>query len=136
MRIGTLARTTGTTPDAIRFYERHGCLPAPGRGPNGYREYSDADAERVRLLVGLRRLDLQLDHAAELAGLCADGHCDRVSLELREALASKRIELRRRVDELEHLDRWLAHLEGDLSAGASPGPLITLGKEDEHVHTM
>ena len=49
MRIGALAERLGTTPHAIRFYERRGLLPAPRRGDNSYREYSEADAERLRL---------------------------------------------------------------------------------------
>lgn len=43
MRIGTLAHQLGTTPHAIRFYERRGLLPAPRRGSNRYREYTEAD---------------------------------------------------------------------------------------------
>ena len=50
MRIGTLTQRLGTTTHAVRFYERHGLLPAPERTENGYREYSEADAERLRLL--------------------------------------------------------------------------------------
>ena len=41
MRIGTLANRLGTTPHAIRFYERRGLLPAPGRSGNRYREYTE-----------------------------------------------------------------------------------------------
>jgi MerR family transcriptional regulator, copper efflux regulator len=129
MRIGALARELGTTTDAIRFYEKRGVLPAPSRQENRYREYTTADAERLRLVLGLRQLDLPLDQAAELAGMCAEGRCDEVSQELRAAITEKRAELRRRLEELSYLDRRLAHLEGDLAAGQPPRPLITLGKE-------
>ncbi len=129
MQIGTLARKVGTTPDSIRFYERQGHLPSPERGENGYREYSDADVSRLRLLIGLRQLDLPLDQAAEIAGLCSAGRCDEVSDELRTVLAEKRAEVNRRIDELRFLDRRLAHLSGELGAGAQPRALIT-GKED------
>lgn len=60
MRIRTLADRLGTTPHAIRFYERQGFLPVPPRAENGYREYADADVQRLRLLIGLRQLDLPL----------------------------------------------------------------------------
>jgi MerR family transcriptional regulator, copper efflux regulator len=129
MRIGALARELGTTTDAIRFYEKRGVLPAPSRQENRYREYTTADAERLRLVLGLRQLDLPLDQAAELAGMCAEGRCDEVSQELRAAITEKRAELRRRLQELSYLDRRLAHLEGDLAAGQPPRPLITLRKE-------
>ena len=132
MRIGALAQQLGTTPHAIRFYERQGFLPAAERRRNGYREYTTRDVERLRLLLGLRQLDLPLDQAGELAGMCAAGRCGEVSRELRGALSEKRSELRRRIEELEYLGRRVAHLEADLAAGEAPRPLITLGKEDEH----
>ncbi len=128
MRIGTLAERLGTTRDAIRFYERRGLLPGPERTDNGYRLYTDADAERLRLLIGLRQLDLPLDQAATLANLCAAGQCDQVSDDLRVAIEEKRVELRRRLDELVFLDQRLGHLSGQLAAGAAPRPLITLEK--------
>ena len=130
MRIGELAQRLGLSPDALRFYERRGLLPTPARSENGYREYAPADIERLRLLIGLRSLDLTLDQAAELSGLCAAGHCEEVSAELRVAIGEKRAELRKRADELAYLDARLAHLEGGLSSGQPPGPLITVGKEE------
>ena len=126
MRIGTLAERLGTTPHAIRFYERNGLLPAAERGENGYREYTDADVSRLRLLIGLRQLDLPLTQAADLATLCAAGRCDEVSDELKVVLADKRVELARRMDELRYLDGRLAHLAGQLDAGEAPRPLITM----------
>lgn len=124
MRISDLATSLGTTAHAIRFYERNGLLPKPARGHNGYRDYSEADASRLRLLVGLRQLDLPLGQAADLATLCAAGRCDEVSDELKLVLAEKRRELARRMDELRYLDGRLAHLAGQLAAGEPPRPLI------------
>lgn len=131
MRIGRLAERLGITPHAIRFYERRGLLPAPDRGSNRYREFSEADAERLRLLIGLRQLDIPLDQAAELATMCAAGRCDEVSEELRTLLAEKRRELARRVNEMRFLDQRMAHLAGQLGRGATPRSLISLGKEHE-----
>ncbi len=136
MRIGNLAERLGTTPHAIRFYERRGLLPSPRRGGNGYREYTDADVARLRLLIGLRQLDLPLEQAGEIAGLCAAGRCDEVSAELVEALANKRIELAKRMEEMRFLDHHLAHLSGQLRAGEPPRTLITLGKEDAHADAV
>jgi len=136
MRIGALAEQLGTTPHAIRFYERRGLLPAPARSDNRYREYSEADAERLRLLIGLRQLDIPLEQAAELATMCAAGRCDEVSDELRGLLSAKRVELARRVDEMRFLDRRMAHLAGQLEAGGTPRTLINLRKEEEHAPAL
>ena len=48
MNIGSLARQLGTTPHSIRFYEWRGLIPGPDRNPNGYREYNERDAQRLR----------------------------------------------------------------------------------------
>jgi DNA-binding transcriptional MerR regulator len=136
MRIGTLARQLGTTRHAIRFYERRGLLPAPERSANGYRDYGHADAERLRMLIGLRQLDIPLEGAAQLATMCAADRCDQVSDALRALLVDKRAELARRIDELRYLDRRMAHLAGELEAGVTPRTLITLRKEDGHAPTL
>ena len=129
MRIGELARITGTTPHSIRFYERRGHLPGADRTENGYRDYGKADEERLRLLLGLRRLDLPLEQASELASLCLDGRCQQSSEDLRAAIAEKRNEVQRRLEELHFLDMRLAHLSGQLSGGLCPRELIAQGKE-------
>ncbi|MEP6638972.1 MAG: MerR family transcriptional regulator, partial [Chloroflexota bacterium] len=132
MKIGELAKTLGTTPEAVRFYEREG-LPGPARQASGYRDYSPAEADRLRLLLGLRQLDLPLSDAARLATLCADGRCPEVSDDLRRSLPIQRAEVRRRIAELRHLAARLADLERHLTAGDAPGPLISLRKEDDDV---
>jgi len=131
MQIGELARQAGTTTKAVRFYESTGLLPAPPRTPNGYRRYTSADMERLRLLVGLRSLDLPLDRAGELAVLCAAGDCERVSTELRDLIARQRAEIRRRVNELAHLDDRLGTLERHLAAGDPPQSVIPRGRSVE-----
>lgn len=130
MRIGVLAQHLATTANTIRFYERQGMLPRAARGENGYRNYTDADVSRLRLLVGLRSMDLPLVQAATLADMCLAGRCGEVSEDLRAAIEEKRAELRRRFDEMAYLDQRLAHLSGQLNAGAAPRPLIAVGKED------
>lgn len=135
MRIGTLAEMLGTTPHAIRFYERRGLLPVPDRSRNRYRDYTEADAERLRLLIGLRNLNIPLDQAAVLAATCA-GRYNDVSEELRALLVAKRQELARRVAEMRFVDRRMAQVAGQLAAGATPRPVISLGKEDEHAPSL
>lgn len=53
MRIGELARRTGTTRRALRYYEEQGLL-APERLPSGYRDYDEAcvaTVHRIRILL-------------------------------------------------------------------------------------
>lgn len=120
MRIGELAQQLGVSSDTLRFYERSGVLPRPPRGENGYREYGPLDAERIRLLLDLRRLDLPLDEAARLAGWCQSGHCAETTAELPHLIAAKRAELRERIAGLTRLDARLASLQRHLELAPLP----------------
>lgn len=121
MRIGELARELGVTPHAVRFYEKAGWLPKPGRAENGYREYEVADLDHLRLLVDLRRLDLPLDSAARLASWCHSGHCEQTSAALPDQIAERRVEIAERIAGLQALDARLASLEQHLAMG-TPRP--------------
>ena len=52
MRIGELSTRTRVSTRLLRYYEEQGLL-APERGPNGYREYGDAQVDRVAQIRGL-----------------------------------------------------------------------------------
>ncbi len=54
MRIGELAERAKVAPRLIRYYEQQGLLTAE-RADNGYRTYTDADAERLIRVAGLVR---------------------------------------------------------------------------------
>ena len=115
MKIGELAGQVGVTRDTVRFYERAGWLPRAGRAENGYRDYTDADAEHLRLLIDLRRLDIPLDNAARLARSCHSGHCEDTTATLPAVIAERRAEIAERVAGLRALDGRLADLERHLS---------------------
>jgi DNA-binding transcriptional MerR regulator len=117
MRIGELARALGVTAHAVRFYEKAGWLPQPGRAENGYREYDLADLDHLRLLVDLRRLDLPLDSAARLASWCHSGHCEQTSAALPQQLAERRAEIAERIAGLQALDGRLVSLQQHLDTG-------------------
>ncbi len=61
MKIGELARATGTQVETIRFYEREGLLPAPSRSGGNYRVYGGAHVERLSFIRNCRSLDIALD---------------------------------------------------------------------------
>lgn len=118
MRIGELAGELGVSTDTLRFYERAGWLPRPERAENGYRSYRSEDVEHLRLLLNLRRIDLPLEEAAQLASWCHAGHCEATSSSLPALIASRRSEIRGRLEELRRLDERLAELQAHLGADA------------------
>jgi DNA-binding transcriptional MerR regulator len=69
LKIQDLSLQTGVTAKTIRYYEQVGVLPPPARRSNGYREYTQADVDRLRLVAGARRLELSLDDIREIIAL-------------------------------------------------------------------
>lgn len=102
MKIQALAQLTGITTKTIRYYEEIGILPAPARAENNYREYSEQDVERLRLIAGARRLDLSLDDIQEIIAL--RDHCEAPCSVLLERLEHKADEVAERIRELKRLE--------------------------------
>ncbi|MCC7151926.1 MAG: Cd(II)/Pb(II)-responsive transcriptional regulator [Rubrivivax sp.] len=69
MRIGDLARATGTPVQTIRFYEQQGLLAAPLRAQNNYRVYVPAHVERLAFIRQCRSLDMTLEEIRNLLRL-------------------------------------------------------------------
>lgn len=111
MRVSELARRSGTTATTLRFYEAEGILPAAARAENGYRDYGEDDLCRVRVITALRSLGLDLREAGRLAGMCADGRCDAMAIDLLPQIVGRRSEVAAARAELDHLDAQLANAE-------------------------
>jgi DNA-binding transcriptional MerR regulator len=65
MKIGQVADLAEVSIDTVRFYERRGVLPTPDRTASGYRTYTPATVERIRLARRLQQLGLTLDEVID-----------------------------------------------------------------------
>src|SRR5262245_48624465 len=112
MFIHDLAHQTGIAATTIRFYETKGLLPRPRRAANNYRQYTLADAERLRFVASARHLGLSLDDIAEILAARDQGiaPCQRVL----DAIGQRLAEIDRRVADLLALRDSLQqlHVEG------------------------
>ena len=115
MRIGELARQVGVSTDTVRFYERSGWLPRASRRDNDYREYGEPDVEHLRLLIDLRRLDVPLADAGQIASWCHSGHCADTTAELPRLIGERRADIADRIAGLQALDARLGGLERHLA---------------------
>lgn len=70
LTIGQLARHSGITVSAIRFYEQKGLIDGPPRNKSGYRLYPVKMIERVRFIKNCRDLGFPLSSVSELLKLC------------------------------------------------------------------
>lgn len=69
MKIGELAKATGMTTKAIRYYELLGLLKEPRRTDSGYRLYGEADVDRLEFIKQAKRLGLSLEQVREVITL-------------------------------------------------------------------
>lgn len=66
--IGEVARLLGTTPKAIRHYEKLGLLDEPGRSESGYRLYTANELLRLDRIKKLQHLGLSLERIRNILG--------------------------------------------------------------------
>lgn len=105
MKIGELARQTGSQIETIRYYEREGLLPAPARSESNYRLYGDAHVERLQFIRHCRSLDMSLDEIRNLLSFrdAPEESCGAVN-----TLLEKHIEhVANRIKELQSLQKQL-----------------------------
>lgn len=116
LKIGDLARETGTVVETIRFYEKIGLLPAPGRTSSNYRAYDASHLQRLSFIRRARDLGFSLDQVRELLSLTDDHDrsCEAVDGLARQHLA----EVDRKIEDLTALRRELGSLVDQCGHGS------------------
>lgn len=66
LRIGMLAKQTGTSTPTIRFYEEIGLLPQACRQEGGQRRYSQKDVLRLQLIRRCRDFGFPVEQVRQL----------------------------------------------------------------------
>ena len=108
LKIGDLAKATGTKVQTIRYYEEIGLLPEPMRNEGNYRTYNDGTLRRLSFIRRSRALGFSLDQVRELLGLAdhSDWSCAAVETIARE----HRTAIERKIADLSALDYELARI--------------------------
>jgi len=101
LHIGDVARQTGLTVDAIRFYEKERLLQQTPRTSGGFRLFSAQDVERVQFIRQVQELGFSLSEVKELLVLRSGSveACSRV----RGMLEQKLVKVRHHIRELHTL---------------------------------
>ena len=114
MNISIVAKKTGLTSKAIRFYEDKGLVTPPLRGENGYRSYTQQHINELTLLRQARQVGFNLEECGELVNLFNDPA--RHSADVKARTLQKAAEIERHILELEAMRKQLLAL-----AEACPG---------------
>jgi Hg(II)-responsive transcriptional regulator len=107
MKIGEVAKRSGTGIETIRFYEREGLLLEPERRPSGYRQYDDATVERLDYIKRAKELGFTLAEIKELLDLSsAHSNCDHI----RQRAEAKIIDIESKIRSLQQMKRSLGKI--------------------------
>ncbi|OGB31075.1 MAG: Cd(II)/Pb(II)-responsive transcriptional regulator [Burkholderiales bacterium RIFCSPLOWO2_12_FULL_61_40] len=135
MKIGELARITGTPIETIRYYERSGVLPEAPRTEGNYRVYTDAHAERLSFARHCRSLDMTLAEIRMLLQFkdAPQTHCGAVNALLDQHIG----QVAQRIRELRQLEKQLKGLREQCQTAqdaAHCGILSGLTQAARHPH--
>jgi DNA-binding transcriptional MerR regulator len=108
MRIGELARRTGTTTKTLRFYEDAGLLPEPNRQPSGYRDYPADSLDRVGFIRVAQAAGFNLRQIGQILNIQDGGQptCKHVV----QLVAQRLDEVHQRIAEMRQTEAQLREL--------------------------
>ena len=118
MKIGELAKRAEVPIDTVRYYEREGLIPPPLRRASGYRDYLDADVDRLRFMRRAKGLGFTLHEIRELLSLTAMSGDDMSALN-----AQTQAKLRDVEDRIHSLTRIREALQSLVAACPGHGSL-------------
>jgi MerR family mercuric resistance operon transcriptional regulator len=132
--IGKLAKASGVNLETIRYYERIGLMPEPGRTEAGHRQYEDHHRRRLVFVRRGRELGFSLEEIRALLDLAEPQRrsCD----EVQKIAGNHLVSVRAKIGDLARLealltatvDRCAAHAEAPacpvLNLLESDGPPI------------
>lgn len=117
MRIGELAIRAGCNIETVRFYERSGLMPEPGRTASGHRVYGHRLLQRLVFIRRARDLDFSLENIRELLL-----HVDRDDVDCADVQSFAVGHLERIEHRIADLDRMRRALKSLMADCQSDGP--------------
>ena len=108
MNISDVAKKTGLTSKAIRFYEEKGLMTAPFRAENGYRSYTQKHLDELTLLRQARQVGFNLEECRELVNLFNDPA--RHSADVKTRTLQKVADIEKHISELQAMRQQLLAL--------------------------
>ena len=122
LKVGDLARRTGTNAPTIRYYESIGRLPSPVRRDSGQRAYGDEDVKRLTFIRRCRDFGFSIEQVRFLTSLIQDSR--RSCAEARDLVQEHLAAVRAKLAELKALERWILSfiVSSDTSCVGGPGP--------------
>lgn len=106
MTIGKMANAAGVHLETVRYYERIGLMPEPGRTASGYRSYGVEHARRLSFIRRARELGFGTEEIRALLNLAKPGRAS--CAEVRALTVTHLDDVRAKISDLRRLERILA----------------------------
>jgi DNA-binding transcriptional MerR regulator len=122
LKIGGLAKRTGTTAPTIRYYEEIGLLRSAHRQAGGQRIYGDADVKQLTFIRRCREFGFSIEQVRSLVALVQDPTSSCANA--RDLAQDHLVAVRSKLAELKALERSIAGFVAtcDASCAGGPGP--------------
>ena len=111
VQIGKLARDTGLSVDAIRFYEKEGLLRKPPRSQGGFRLYTARDVDHLHFIRCAQELGFSLAEVREL--LLIQNKNTHACTQVRDFIHQKLASVRQKMNDLKKLEHSLKAALGE-----------------------
>ncbi|MBL4622802.1 MAG: Cd(II)/Pb(II)-responsive transcriptional regulator [Immundisolibacteraceae bacterium] len=114
MKIGQLAKLSGCSVQAIRYYEKQGLVQPSQRNEGNFRVYDVAAQDQLMFIRRCRSLDISLAEIGQLIALkqVSGARCDDANQIIDHHLQ----QVAQRMTELKQLQQQLAALRGQCSS--------------------
>ena len=119
LKIGALAKRTGTNAPTIRYYEEIGLLRSAGRQAGNQRVYSDADVKSLTFIRRCREFGFSIDQVRSLVALLQDPAS--LCVDARDLAQQHLVAVRAKLAELKALERSIAAFVTSCDASCSGG---------------
>src|SRR6266849_5663402 len=106
LQIGQVARKTGLSVDAIRFYEKAGLLRRPARTEGGYRLYQQREVADLEFIQKAQQLGFSLNEIRELFSI--QRHPNEACAHVRDLITTKLGVVRTKIADLQKFETDLA----------------------------
>jgi MerR family mercuric resistance operon transcriptional regulator len=120
---GVLSKRTGCNIETVRYYERIGLMPDPGRSEGGHRLYAEQHVRRLQFIRRCRELGFAIEEIRALLDLV--DRSDYTCAEVRNIAIAHVDEVRRKIVDLRRLERTMTGMIEACAGGAVPDcPII------------
>jgi len=115
---GVLSKRTGCNIEKVRYYERIGLMPDPGRSEGGHRLYAEQHVRRLQFIRRCREIGYAIEEIRTLLDLV--DRRESTCAEVRDIAMAHVDEISRKIGDLRRMERTMTSMIKQCDGGAAP----------------